>query len=172
MDLEQRESFCIVERGALRLALSAGAVRRVLSGGTLTRVPGAPAQLVGLVDDRGTALPVVRLDDWLGLLPRACTSGDAVVVVESDGLRFGVLVDRVEGVALLAEAMPAGEAALRDPPAPDLIAVCRRSPRGPVAVLAAGALAQAAVAAADHAFAHARPRPAPWCDSSEGGCAA
>jgi chemotaxis signal transduction protein len=172
MELEARESFCIVERGVHRLALTAGAVRRVLSGGTMTRVPGAPAQLVGLVDDHGSALPVIRLDDWLGLSPRACTSGDAVVVVEGDGLRFGVLVDRVEGVALLAETLAAGTADWPELVAPELIAVWRRSPRGPVGVLSAGALAQAAVAAADRAFARARARAETWCDNPEGGCAA
>ncbi|MDX2166693.1 MAG: chemotaxis protein CheW [Deltaproteobacteria bacterium] len=148
---EERESFCIVERSARRLALPAGAVRRVLSGGTLTRVPGAPAAVVGLVNDRGAALPVVCIDAWLRLPVRPCASGDPVVLVEGAGVRFGLLVDRVDGIAPLADASPTG-LDFDAESAPNLIGACRASGRGPVAVLDPDALAQAAVAAADAAF--------------------
>lgn len=151
MDGEERESFCIVERCARRLALPAGAVRRVLSGGTLTRVPGAPAAVVGLVNDRGAALPVVCIDAWLHLPPRPCASGDPVVLVEGAGVRFGLLVDRVDGVAPLAD-VSATPIDFDAASAPNLIGACRASGRGPVAVLDPDALAQAAVAAADTAF--------------------
>lgn len=148
---EERESFCIVERCARRLALPAGAVRRVLSGGTLTRVPGAPPTVVGLVNDHGAALPVLCIDRWLHLPPRPCASGDPVVLVEGAGLRFGLLVDRVDGIAPLADASDAAAEFDADL-APNLIGACRASGRGPVAVLDPDALAHAAVAAADAAF--------------------
>jgi len=151
MDGEEGESFCIVERSARRLALPAAAVCRVLSGGTLTRVPAGPAAVVGLVNDRGAALPVVCIDAWLRLTPRPCASGDPVVVVEGGGLRFGLLVDRVDGVAPLAGVTDALIDFDADR-APHLIGASRASGRGPVAVLDPDALAQAAVAAADAAF--------------------
>jgi len=152
---EERESFCIVERCARRLALPAAAVRRVLNGGTLTPVPGAPAILVGLVSDRGAAVPVVSLDAWLHLPPRPCASGDPVVLLDGAGLRVGLLVDRVDGIVPLAEVTSAA-VQFDAERAPNLIGACRVSGRGPVAVLDPEALIHAAVAAADAAFAAAK----------------
>ncbi|MFN8641557.1 MAG: chemotaxis protein CheW [Candidatus Binatia bacterium] len=101
MDAEEREAYCIVERGPRRLALPAAAVRRVLSGGTLMPLPCAPAHVVGLVSDRGAPLPVISLDPWLGAPAGRCRSGEPVLVLECAGQRFGVLVDRVGGVGWL-----------------------------------------------------------------------
>lgn len=150
MDAEEREAFCIVERGQRRLALPAAAVRRVLSGGTLTPLPCAPPHVVGLVSDRGAPLPVVSLDPWLGEPPRPCRSGQPVLVLEGGGMRFGVVVDRVGGVGWL----PAGdEPAPGDPP--PVIGAAAAADGGPVARLDPAALAGAAIAAADAAFAAA-----------------
>lgn len=149
MDAEEREAFCIVERGERRLALPAVAVRRVLSGGTLTPLPCAPAHVVGLVSDRGAPLPVVCLDPWLGEPVRACRSGQPVLVLECGGLRFGVVVDRVGGVGWLpasAEAGEGGDAGL-------VVGAARAAEGGAVSVLDPAALASAAIAAADAAFA-------------------
>lgn len=149
MDAEEREAFCIVERGQRRLALPAGAVRRVLSGGTLTPLPCAPAHVVGLVSDRGAALPVVCLDPWLGEPVRACRSGQPVLVLECGGLRFGVVVDRVSGVGWL----PAADdeiATTGDPAA--VVSAARPAEGGAVSMLDPTALAAAAIAAADAAF--------------------
>ena len=151
MDAEEREAFCIVERGQRRLALPASAVRRVLSGGTLTRLPCAPAHVVGLVSDRGAALPVVCIDPWLDAPVRACQSGEPVLVLECAGLRFGVVVDRVGGVGWLPvrdDTTGAGPAA----PGGPVVHPEAPAEGGPVSLLDPVALAAAAIAAADAAF--------------------
>jgi chemotaxis signal transduction protein len=140
----------MVERGTRRLALPAYAVRRVLKGGTMTRVSDAPAHFVGLADDRGRALPVLCVDPWLGLEHRPWASGDSVVVMESDGVRFGVLVDRVDGVGILIQSTADPQLAeAASEVAPGFIAGCKVGPYGSVAVLAAPVLARAAIAATD-----------------------
>ena len=150
MDAEEREAFCIVERGQRRLALPASAVRRVLSGGTLTPLPCAPAHVVGLVSDRGAPLPVVCVDPWIDEPVRACRSGEPVLVLECGGLRFGVIVDRVGGVGWL----PAHDTSAADPSAPaPVVSAARPADGGPVSVIDPVALAAAVVAAADAAFA-------------------
>lgn len=151
MDAEEREAFCIVERGRHRLALPASALRRVLSGGTLTPLPCVPPHVVGLVSDRGAPLPVVCIDPWIDEPVRACRSGEPVLVLESGGLRFGIVVDRVGGVGWLpALDEPAGGETAA--PAP-VIGAARPAEGGPVSLLDPAALASAVVAAADAAFA-------------------
>lgn len=150
MDAEEREAFCIVERGQRRLALPASALRRVLSGGTLTPLPCVPAHVVGLVSDRGAPLPVVCIDPWIDQPIRTCRSGEPVLVLECGGLRFGVVVDHVGGVGWLpaladgAGADGAGGGAV--------IGAERATEGGPVSLLDPTALAGALVAASDAGF--------------------
>ena len=152
MDAEEREAFCIVERGQRRLALPASALRRVLSGGTLTPLPCVPPHVVGLVSDRGAPLPVVCIDPWIGEPVRACRSGEPVLVLECGGLRFGVVVDRVGGVGWLPalDCTPADTAA-----SGPVVGAAQPAEGGPVSLLDPAALASAVVTATDAAFAAA-----------------
>lgn len=149
MNVEEREAFCIVERGSRRLALPATAVRRVLNGGTLMPLPGAARHLAGLVNDRGAPLPVVCVDPWLDQPPATCESGMAVVVLEGGGLRFGLVVDRVGAMGWLPVADDAGPDGATGP---SIFAAPRCDAAGAVPVLDPDALAGAAVAAIDAAF--------------------
>ena len=149
MDAEEREAFCIVERGQRRLALPASALRRVLSGGTLTPLPCVPPHVVGLVSDRGAPLPVVCIDPWIDEPVRACRSGEPVLVLECGGLRFGVVVDRVGGVGWLPVLESDGDPSAADGP---VIGAARPAEGGPVSLLDPAALASAVIAAADAAF--------------------
>ena len=149
MDAEEREAFCIVERGQRRLALPASALRRVLSGGTLTPLPCVPAHLVGLVSDRGAPLPVVCIDAWIGEPVRTCRSGEPVLVLECGGLRFGVVVDRVGGVGWLPALDSTADAAASGP----MVGAAQPAEGGPVSLLDPAALASALVTATDAAFA-------------------
>jgi chemotaxis signal transduction protein len=150
MDAEEREAFCIVERGQRRLALPASALRRVLSGGTLTPLPCVPPHVVGLVSDRGAPLPVVCIDPWIDEPVRACRSGEPVLVLECGGLRFGIVVDRVGGVGWLPalDEADGGASSAHGP----VIGAARAAEGGPVSLLDPAALASAVVAATDAAF--------------------
>jgi purine-binding chemotaxis protein CheW len=150
MDAEEREAFCIVERGQKRLGLPASAVRRVLSGGTLTPLPSVPPHVIGLVSDRGAPLPVVCIDPWIDEPIRACRSGEPVLVLEASGLRFGVVVDRVGGVGWL-PALDDGEAG--GAAADAVVGAVRATEGGPIAMLDPAALAGVLIAASDAAFA-------------------
>jgi purine-binding chemotaxis protein CheW len=76
------------------LALPAGAVREVLRPAPLTRVPHAPASLLGLCNLRGTVLPVLSLARLMGQ-ERSAPSPAARVVVVEEGTSIGLLVDSV-----------------------------------------------------------------------------
>ncbi len=78
----------------------------VLMPATLRRVPGAPAFLLGLLNLRGAALPVVDLRERLGLAPRTgFEHGNRILRVVVDGHDLGVVVDSVERIAMLDAAL-------------------------------------------------------------------
>lgn len=73
--------------------LPAAAVRRVMPApDVLTRVPGAPDDLAGILSLRDGVLPVLDLRRRLGL-PAAASAGRRLVVVEAGGARAGLLID-------------------------------------------------------------------------------
>ncbi|SFU33761.1 purine-binding chemotaxis protein CheW [Methylobacterium sp. 174MFSha1.1] len=128
-----------------RVALPAGRVRGLAPVPALTRMPGAPACLVGLAERRGTALPVLDLARLLAPASGRELPGPALrgrmVVAEAEG-PVGLLVAGIVGLA----ADPGG-AAILDLPG-----------------LIAGRLARRSGGAADAAAPHrhaASPRAAP-----------
>jgi purine-binding chemotaxis protein CheW len=90
-------------------------VREILEYDTLTQVPTAPASIRGVINLRGSVVPVVDLAVKLGLGPSAVTKRTCIVVVEValDGERtvMGLLADAVSQVLDL----PASE--IEAPPA-------------------------------------------------------
>jgi purine-binding chemotaxis protein CheW len=87
--------------GDEQFALSVGEVREILDHRTPYRVPNAPPWLLGLVDVRGTSVPVVDLRLRLGLAPAAIVETTRVLVVEvaladrAAPVTLGLMVDRV-----------------------------------------------------------------------------
>ncbi|GJD62534.1 chemotaxis protein CheW [Methylobacterium frigidaeris] len=93
------EPIVVVDLAGRAYGLPVGMVRRVQRApDALTRVPGAPAGLAGMLAVRGGALPVLDLHRRLGLDHAASASGAEtrrrrLVVVEAGGLLAGLLVD-------------------------------------------------------------------------------
>jgi purine-binding chemotaxis protein CheW len=70
----------------------------------LTRVPGAPAEVGGLLNLRGRVVTAIDARARLGLAPHAQgTTGVMAVGIEKDGEAFGLLVDKVGEVLRLDE---------------------------------------------------------------------
>jgi len=76
------------------MAVEAGAVREILAADDPTRIPGAPRAVRGLVNLRGTLVPVVDTADAVGL-GAANGSAGTLVVVERNGKLVGLAVDEV-----------------------------------------------------------------------------
>lgn len=90
--------------GEEEFALPVGCVREILDHHAAFRVPHAPAWLLGLIDVRGTSVPVVDLRTRLGLASAATTLATRILVVDlalGDGrsLTLGLVVDRVLDVS-------------------------------------------------------------------------
>jgi purine-binding chemotaxis protein CheW len=90
-------------------------VKEILEYDTITRVPNAPAAVRGVINLRGSVVPVVDLALLFGLPATAVTKRTCVVIVEArvDGqdLVMGVLADAVSQVMELADG------AIEPPPA-------------------------------------------------------
>jgi chemotaxis signal transduction protein len=100
----------------------------------VTRVPGTPAWLAGVVNWRGRVLPALDLRVPLGAAAVPLDDRARLLVVGHDGVSVALLVERVEGTATLGsrvEPFPAALSAV----AADLLSGQVPAPDGPVAVL-------------------------------------
>jgi len=86
----------VVVAGAQRFAWELEFVREIVPTPTVTRLPGAPGWVVGLLNLRGRVVTVVDLAQRMGLPPGA---GASIVVLELEGRMLGVRVDAVRSVA-------------------------------------------------------------------------
>jgi purine-binding chemotaxis protein CheW len=64
----------------------------------VTHVPGAPLYVLGILNLRGTVIPVVDLRTKFGMPQTEETSETCIVVVQVRGIRMGAVVDRVSEV--------------------------------------------------------------------------
>lgn len=80
-------------------------VKEIIEFGMVTRVPGVPASVRGVINLRGSVVPVIDLAVKFALPPIAITKQTCVVIVEVDQdgekIVMGVLADRVSEVMTL-----------------------------------------------------------------------
>ncbi len=101
------ERFLVGLAAGQRIAVPLQSAREILTVRAVTRLPGAPSWIAGLVNVRGAVLTVVDLSRRLGATPAA----GPVLLVEVGERRFGLRLDGVVGVARAsAGLMPVDEA--------------------------------------------------------------
>jgi len=91
--------------GEKEYAVDIGSVREVIYGKKISPLPGAPDYFEGLIDLRGTIIPVINLGKRLHVaqdtsLPQGVLSGH-IIIVEIDRKKVGFIVDRVEDVVVI-----------------------------------------------------------------------
>ena len=124
----------VVRLGDGRFAVGLHQVAEVGRVPVVTRVPGLPAWVAGVVNWRGRVLPALDLRALLGSDPTSHTTSARLVVLVSDDVTVGLLVDRVDGMTVLGEDVAPFPAALPDAGA-GLVRGQVPRPEGPVAVL-------------------------------------
>lgn len=78
-------------------------VQEIMGLMPITRVPRTPDYVMGVVNLRGKVIPVVDLRLKFGMEAIEATDLTCIIVVQTEGLQFGLVVDRVsEVVDLLA----------------------------------------------------------------------
>jgi purine-binding chemotaxis protein CheW len=100
-----RPRLLVVEVDGASYGIPITQVREVVRAGTVTRVPGAPALVRGIINVRGAVVTVLELSVLLGA-ERAVT-GSSVVLLEHGARLIGLAVDVVRDVRVQQD--PVGE---------------------------------------------------------------
>ncbi len=98
--------YLLFALAAEELALELSSLEEIVEPGPITRAPGAPRWLLGALNLRGQALPVIDLAGKLGVsAPEAVSERPAILVFHPPGPsgRLGVQVSRVLGFVEVAE---------------------------------------------------------------------
>ena len=74
------------------------AVREIVRVQEITKVPGAPEFVLGVINLRGRVISVVYFGQHLGLDRTEVTSSSRILVVQLDGVSVGFLVDAATSV--------------------------------------------------------------------------
>ena len=135
--------YLVARVGGQWVAWELSVVREIIPARAVTRLPGAPPWVLGLLNLRGAVVTVMDLAVRLGL-PGA--EAQSVIVLELDERLLGVRVDAVESVALAEDARVEPVEAARA--AEGLIAGMVRLENGTAFLVDAGALVRSVLSAA------------------------
>jgi len=133
----------VVVAGQQRFAWELSAIKEIVPARAVTRLPGAPVWVLGLLNLRGRVVTVADLAVRMGL--EAGTDG-SIVVLDVDGRMLGVRVDEVRSVANAEEAAVEPVEAARA--ADGLVAGMVRLTEGPAALIDAAAFARSVLVTA------------------------
>lgn len=100
---------CLVGLAGSRFAVEVRYAREVAVFDELTVVPLAPPHLLGVVNLRGSVMPLVDIRPFLGLAALPATRETRALVVECEGAQAAILIDEAEGLELLEGPAPAGD---------------------------------------------------------------
>ncbi|HET6818196.1 MAG TPA: chemotaxis protein CheW [Mycobacteriales bacterium] len=124
----------VVRLGTGRFAVGLASVAEVGRVPSVTRVPGTPGWVAGVANWRGRILPILDLRTLLGAAESALGGDARLLVLGADGMSVGLLVEAVEGTAVVATSAEPFPATLAGSAA-QLLAGQVPQPDGPVAVL-------------------------------------
>jgi purine-binding chemotaxis protein CheW len=90
--------FLVFSLGQQQFALPVRQVSTVVPRASLSPLPGAPADLIGVLRLRGALFPVLDIRARLGLPTTVPHIGECIVVMQTSTSRVGLLVEGVAGV--------------------------------------------------------------------------
>lgn len=78
-------------------------IREIRGWGPATPIPHAPADVIGVMNLRGTVIPIIDLANKLGMKSTEPNARSAIVVAEVGGMAMGLVVDRVSDILTIPE---------------------------------------------------------------------
>jgi len=130
----------LVRFGAARYALPMESVAEVVAVPAITRIPGSPDWLAGVVNWRGRVLPVVDPRALLGADRNALPSSARLLVLSADGVEAGFLAEAVAGLLEAGSAVTAAPPATAKASASSLVSSVLSDAHGPLSLLDASAV--------------------------------
>src|SRR5512142_3007816 len=113
-DVTERRQYLSFTLGENDYAVGILQVKEILQYDTVTRVPSVPPSIRGVINLRGSVVPVVDLAVKFGLAPMPVTKRTCVLIVEAtmggERMVMGVLADSVK------EVLELGAADIQPPP--------------------------------------------------------
>lgn len=98
----ERELITFEVEGQL-FGLDIMAIREIRAWTPVTRLPSVPTYVAGVVNLRGTVLPVIDLAARLGWEPTEATPRHAIIVTQIGGQARGLIVDSVSDIVTIAQ---------------------------------------------------------------------
>ena len=120
---DSSEQLVVMEFASESYCVSIGAVNTIIRMQEITRIPRAPGWVEGVINLRGSIIPVIDLRKKFELTAGEVTKASRIVVVEAAGQMIGMVVDAVvETLRLASEAI--------EPPSPVVVSVDSAYVRG------------------------------------------
>lgn len=95
---QKQEEFIVFRINDQEFCVEITSTREIRGWTPSTTVPHSPDFLMGVINLRGTILPIVNLAGRLGLESSEPTERHAVIVVQVEQKMFGILVDSVSDI--------------------------------------------------------------------------
>ena len=89
----QTEKYLLFQSDGLLFGVPAEAVVEIITGHTVTKLPLVPGYISGIINLRGQIIPIVDICRLLG--GENCQS-NCMMILQSDGIQVGILVDQVQ----------------------------------------------------------------------------
>jgi len=117
------EQLVVMEIAGESYGVDIGAVNTIIRMQEVTRIPRTPAFVEGVINLRGSIVPVIDLRKRFGLAVAEISKASRIVVVEASGQMIGMIVDAVvETLRLSSSAI--------EPPSPVVVSVDAQYVRG------------------------------------------
>ncbi len=125
------------EVGSHTFGMDVTSIREIVRWRTVKPLPGSPPLIEGVIDLRGTLIPVVDLGRALGEGPIGETARARIVIIQIGGLVLGLVVQRATDVLTVEASDLSRPVATGSPNSGEAIqAIARRRGADPIVVLA------------------------------------
>lgn len=105
LNVSAGHELIIVEISSQKFAIDIMSVREIRGWCASTRLPQAPAHVLGMINLRGSVLPVIDFSSRMGLGESEPNTASVVIVAEVGERLVGLLVDAVCDILTLGEGM-------------------------------------------------------------------